>query len=81
MSIPQNMKELRLRVLKAFDDLDQGKIDIAQASVIAKINDSIVNGLNSEIKYAILTQTIPEIPFYGHQKGFLIDHKDVKNLK
>lgn len=80
MSSIKNMKDLRERVLQAFDDLEEGKIDIAQASCIAKLSETVISGLKSEMQYAILTDSQPFIPFYGEQTGKLLEKKNIKKL-
>lgn len=69
----QNMKMLRDKVLQTIDDLEDGKIELAEASTIAKLSETIISGLKSEMQYAILTNQEPCIPFYGEQSGKLLD--------
>jgi len=76
-----NMRELRSKVLKAFDDLENGVIDIAHASCIAKISETVISGLKSEMQYAILTNQEPNIPFYGEQSGKFLNNNIIKKLK
>lgn len=75
-----NMKMLREKVLQAFDDLEEGKIDISHASTIAKLSETIISGLKSEMQYAILTNQQPKIAFYGEGTGILLEKKDIKKL-
>lgn len=77
---PTNIKELRDRVLQAFSDLEEGKIDIAQATTIAKLNETIISGLKSEMQYSILTGQTPIIPFYNLETDVSIDYKKTKKL-
>ncbi len=75
-----NIKELRNKVLKAFEDLENGKIDVAQASCLAKLSETVISGLKSEMQYAILTNQEPSIPFYGEQTGKLLEYNSMKKL-
>lgn len=80
MSTIKNIKELRGRVLKAFDDLEKGKIDIAEAASIAKMSETVISGLKSEMQYCVLTNQKPDIDFYGKQSGIPLDDTRVKKL-
>lgn len=80
MSKIANMKQLRDRVLQALDDLEEGKIDISQASTIAKLSETVISGLKSEMQYAVLTNSEPHIPFYGEPSGKTLDGRVVKKL-
>lgn len=75
-----SMRVLRDKMLQVFDDLEDGKIDINQAMAFSKLNDSIINGLKSEIQYAIVTNQVPSIPFYGEGSGKVLDKKELKKL-
>ena len=74
------MIQLRNRVLQAFDDLEEGKIDITQASVLSKLSETVISGLRSEMQYAILTGQKPVIEFYGEGSGILMDKTSIKKL-
>lgn len=76
----KNMTMLRNKVLQAYDDLENGKIDISEASIISKLCDSVVGSLKSEMQYAILTNQQPQIPFYGEGSGALLIDVPVKKL-
>jgi len=76
----QTMTQLREAVLQAFDDLESGKIDISQAACIAKLSETVISGLKSEMQYAILTNQQPVISFYGEGSGVLLEKKDLKRL-
>lgn len=75
-----SMKDLRNRVLRAIEDLEDGKIELAEASTIAKLSEAIISGLKSEMQYAILTDSQPNIPFYGEKSGIVLDSKVTKKL-
>ncbi|HLX54454.1 MAG TPA: hypothetical protein VKR58_10960 [Aquella sp.] len=75
------MKELRDKVLQAFDDLEDGKIDINEASVISKLSETVISGLKSEMQYAILTNQEPHIPFYGELSGKELNQSNIKKLR
>lgn len=76
----ESMKMLRDTVLKAIEDLEDGKIDIAQAAVISKMSDSVIAGLKSEMQYALLTNQEPNIPFYGEGSGIVLTNISSKKL-
>lgn len=76
----KNMQQLREKVLQALDDLEDGKIEIHEAATIAKLSETVISGLKSEMQYAILTQQEPQIAFYGKTSGRLLNVKDVKKL-
>jgi len=80
MSKIENMKMLREKVLQAFSDLEDGKIDISHAITLAKLSETIVSGLKSEMQYAILTSQEPRIDFYGVGSGVPLEKKDIKKL-
>jgi hypothetical protein len=76
----KNMQQLRDRVLKALEDLDKGKIELAEASTIAKLSETVISGLKSEMQYSILTNQQPQIPFYGKGSGIALDKSELKKL-
>jgi hypothetical protein len=76
----QNMQQLRERVLQAIEDLEDGKIELAEASTIAKLSETVISGLKSEMQYAILTNSEPHIPFYGKESGKTLEASAVKKL-
>jgi len=80
MSKIKDMNALREKMLHVFDDLESGKIDIPHASTMAKLSETIISGLKSEMQYAILTNQQPSIPFYGEGSGILLEKKDIKKL-
>lgn len=80
MSRIENMQQLRDRVLKAIEDLEDGKIELAEATTIAKLSETVISGLKSEMQYAILTNSEPNIPFYGEQSGKVLDEKTSRRL-
>lgn len=76
----QNIKQLRDTVLRAIEDLEEGKIEPAQASTIAKLSETVISGLKSEMQYAVLTNSEPYIPFYGENNGKVLDHNIIKEI-
>jgi hypothetical protein len=76
----KNMTQLRNKVLQTLDDLENGDIDLQQASVIAKLSETVISGLKSEMQYAILTQQEPVIPFYGEKSGIALKDGTTKKL-
>lgn len=75
MSKITNMRQLRDRVLQAIQDLEDGKIELNEAATIAKLSETVISGLKSEMQYAILTNSEPNIPFYGETSG-----KELSNI-
>lgn len=80
MSKIENMRQLRDRVLRAIEDLETGKIELAEASTIAKLSETVISGLKSEMQYSLLTNQEPLIPFFGEQSGRQLEHKVTKKL-
>lgn len=80
MATIKNMTQLRNKVLQTIDDLENGKIDLQEASVIAKLSETVISGLKSEMQYAVLTQQEPTIPFYGEQSGIELKAGATKKL-
>ena len=74
------MKQLREKVLQTIDDLEDGKIELAEASTIAKLSETIISGLKSEMQYSVLTNSEPCIPFYGEMSGKELDARVIKKL-
>lgn len=75
-----DMTMLRNKVLQTINDLEEGRIDIAEASCVAKLSETVISGLKSEMQYAILTNQEPCIPFYGEGSGILLNKDNVKKL-
>jgi hypothetical protein len=80
MSTIKTIQELRNKVLQAFMDLEDGKIDISQASTLAKLSETIISGLKSEMQYSILTNQKPEIPFFNQKSGIALEKTEFKKL-
>lgn len=81
MSKLDSMKKLRERMLNVFEDLENGKIDVQQATCLAKLSETIISGLRSEMQYAVLTNQQPNIPFFGEGSGKVIDVQTIKEIK
>jgi hypothetical protein len=62
----KTIEGLRDEMLKVFEDLSSGKIDIQEAGIKAKISETIISGVKTEIDYARLTESKPNIPFLGN---------------
>ncbi len=80
MSEIKTMKNLREKMIRVFDDLEDGKIDIQYASTLAKVSETIISGLRSEMQYAILTGKEPKISFFGDNSINLLEKKNIKKL-
>ena len=77
----KNMTDLRNKVLKALEDVENGDIEVSKAFCIGKLAEITVSGLRSEMQYSILTGTQPNIPFYNESSNVELDMNQVKNLK
>jgi len=55
--------KLRDKVLEAFSNLESGKIDCQSAGVIAKLSETVISGLKTQMDYARLTNSDINIPF------------------
>ena len=75
-----SMKELREKLLKAIEDFEDCKIDSIHLTTLSKACEAIVSGLKSEMQYAILTNSEPNIPFFGELDRKGIMHKLPKKL-
>ena len=80
MSKIKDINMLRERILNAVDDFEEGKIDKDHLLALSKENDSIISSLKSEMQYAILTNSEPNIPFYGESSGKTLEGKVIKKL-
>jgi len=67
-----NLEDLRDHLLQTLVDLDEGEIELDQASIVAKLSEAIVSGIKTELEYARLINKEPNIPFLN---------KNVKNGK
>jgi len=76
-----NMRELREKVLSSLEELEKGTIDIAELTTIAKISETIVAGLKSEMQYSILTNRIPNIKFYEYENTNVISYDTKKAIE
>lgn len=79
MAQVKTLDDLREKMLEAFDDLMEGKIDIQQAMALSKISETVISGLKIKMQYAVLTNTKPNVPFIGND--ILLPSKEVKKLK
>lgn len=61
----KNLDQLRDSVLEVFEKLCAGKIDIEEAGIVAKLSETVISGLKTQMEYSRLTNTIPSIPFLG----------------
>lgn len=84
----KTIDDLRERVLDAFEDLSKQRITHEEANALAKLNDTIVAGLKTQMEYAKLTEKIPYIPFLSDcvangesRKLLLADSNDANNDK
>lgn len=76
----KDIVQLRDTVLQAIEDLKSGKIELAEASTIAKLSETVISGLKSEIQYSILIGKQPKIAFYGKDSGIALDTDKIKKL-
>ena len=80
MSKIENMDQLRDRLLQTMEDLESGKIDQGQATTVAKLADTVISSLKSEMQYSLLVNKEPLIPFFGEQSSKQLEHKVTKKL-
>lgn len=76
----KTMSQLREAVLSAIDRLENGEIEIEEAMAISKMSETVISGLKSEMMYATLTKTEPNIPFYNKESNRLIEHEEFKKI-
>jgi hypothetical protein len=59
----KNIEELRKHAAMTLEKLEKGKIDNSQAAVNAKLYESIVSSLKTELEYHKMLKQMPEIEF------------------
>lgn len=59
----RNISQLRDKILEVFEQLYNHEIEIMEASVMAKLSETVISGLKTEMDYARLTNSTPHIPF------------------
>jgi hypothetical protein len=74
----KNIDQLRSRVLDTFDLLAEGEIDVSHAACIAKLSETIISGLKTQMEYARLTNSQPHLPFLGNCT-VILDNENHKN--
>lgn len=78
----KSIEGLRDYVLETFQKLSDGKIDISEASTIAKLSETVISGIKTQLEYARLTESMPHIPFLGNTiPGSAREIKQPKLLK
>jgi hypothetical protein len=80
MSKIRNLDELRDIVLDTVQKMVKGKIDVTEAGVLAKLSETVISGLKTQMEYARLINQNPSIPFIaGCHKS--IEHSPTKGRK
>ncbi len=80
MSKIKNLDDLREMVLDTLESLSSNKIDMQQAGIIAKLSETIVSGLKTQMEYARLTDEKPLIPFISRCSRVIEHEGNVKQL-
>lgn len=62
----KNIDELRERVIETFDKLSNGNISVIEAGVIAKLSETIISSLKTQMIYSRITETALHIPFMNN---------------
>lgn len=59
----KDIDSLRDHVLDVFSKLSEGEIDIHEAGIVAKLSETVISGLKTQMEYARLTDSRPNISF------------------
>jgi len=71
----ENIDDLRDHALNLLQKLEDKKIKVQEAGITAKIYESIISTVKTQMEYARMLKVDPDIPFLGEIKGNLIEHK------
>jgi hypothetical protein len=75
------MDDLREHVLAVLGKLNDGKIDIQEAGIVAKLSETVISGIKTQLEYARLNDVQPTIEFFGKQhQHVVIEQKKMKQL-
>lgn len=58
-----DIEGLRDHLLETLEKLDKRKIELEEASIVAKLAEGVVSGLKTQLEYARLNNSSPLIPF------------------
>lgn len=75
-----NLDDLRNMVLDTIEKLSENKIDIHEAGILAKLSETVISGLKTQIEYAKLIDNQPSIPFIDNCARVIEGNKIENNL-
>lgn len=77
----KNINDLREHAAKTLELLDQGKIDTTRAAINAKLYESMVSSLKTELEYHRMLKQCPTIKFLDCAKFRPEDDLGISNMK
>ncbi len=76
----KNLDQLRSVILETIEKLQTKKIDVVDAGVLAKLSETVISGLKTQMEYARLTETVPNLDFMGDNYEVKLLESNVKKL-
>jgi len=77
----KNIEDLRNHAIKTLDKLESKKIDLAEAGVTAKLYESLMSSLKTEIEYHKLLGHLPKIKFLESAEYTIKKEKELNSKK
>ncbi len=62
----KSIDDLREYILDVMNDLKNKNIELDHASVAAKLSETVISGLKTQLEYARLLESAPKIEFMGN---------------
>lgn len=82
MSKIKNIDDLRQDALDTLEKLSNGEIDVDQAGVTAKLYESVMSTVKTQLQVAVMLRREPNIPFLGDcDKGNMLVHESKSHFK
>lgn len=78
MSSIKHIDDLREKVLDIFEELDLTDPDIQKAGIAAKLSETVILGLKTQLEYSRLLGIEPNIPFLEGTNKQIINKKLLK---
>ncbi len=77
----KNIEELRNHAIATLEKLEHKEIDMAEAGVTAKLYESLMSSLKTEMEYHKMLGHLPKIKFLEGAAYAVKEEKQVKNLE
>ena len=78
MSGIKNINDLREKVLSMFEELDCPEPDLQKVGIAAKLSETVISGLKTQLEYARLLGIEPNIPFLADSNKIINNKKLLK---